>query len=262
MSAGRGGRGYGWKAACALLMILPACSARISSDDQDAGRSDAGAAFADAAGPSFDGADNDEGGGGADCADTSCQANVPACCVGVSSSTCCDAGVPRELPFGTCGGGVAGCPALAGFDVFGAPSPRVDDSGAETVFLPGGEGSESGVLFPEPLDPRLGTITLTARVATPEPPPSGGQIELVGFGLVDAEIDPGGLGRVAPIAGLRVSRNRREVTLVVAGETVFRAAITTEGFVDYGLTLSPTGRVALLRDGAELAALESELGEE
>lgn len=291
MSAGRGGRGYGWNAACALLMILPACSARISSDDQDAGRSDAGAAFADAAGPSldaatqspdasladggpgtmgaaefdpsrggiaacFDGADNDDAGGGADCADTSCQANVPACCVGVSSSTCCVAGVPRDLPFGACGGGVAGCPALAGFDVFGAPSPRVDDSGAGTVFLPGGEGSESGVLFPDALDPRLGTITLTARVATPEPAPSGGQIELVGFGLVDAEIDPGGLGRVAPIAGLRVSRNRREVTLVVAGETVFRAAITTEDFVDYGLTLSPTGRVALLRDGAELAALE------
>ena len=55
---------------------------------------------------------------------------------------------------------------------------------------------------------------------------------------------------------VEVYRTGESGRVTVAGETVFRAAITTEDFVDYGLTLSPTGRVALLRDGAELAALE------
>lgn len=267
----------------ALLLVLPACALSPGADrDGDGGASfDAGGAFVDAgvapgvdggatdASPPpsaepefdasrgglaacFDGVDNDVGGGGADCDDRSCRRGVPACCVGRDGEGCCDDGVAEPLPFAGCDAGLGGCPALDGYSVFGAPSPRVEGG----ALLPGGQDAESGLLFPERLDPREGPIALTAEIATPAAPPTGGQIEVVGFGLVDADVDPGGLGRVSPVAGFRVSRNRAELAFVIAGETLLRERIETDTPVSYRLTVAPSGRIALSADGREVAAID------
>lgn len=200
----------------------------------------------------FDGADND-GDGRFDCQDPSCQANVPSCCVGASSTTCCVESAPVTLPFEGCGSDLSTCQAVTDlFDVFGSSSPRVRtwDGDASETFLPGGQSDDSGVLFPERLDPRTGTIRLAAEVASSTTPPEG-VVDALAVGVVDAGVDPATLTRVTPLAAFVVSRNRQEVGLVVAGETVERWTLPDDAFHRYELTLAPDGTVRFFSDWAE-----------
>ncbi len=194
----------------------------------------------------FDGEDND-GDGLFDCGDASCQRNVRSCCVGRSTTDCCAPGPEEALVGAGCAGLLASC-AIPGvpFATFGSPAPIVArfDGDASEAIVPGGLDVDGGALLLRELDPRAGTLRITARIASPLEAPASGRVETVGFGFVDAGVDAGtGLSRVAPIASLVVSRTRAEVLLVIAGEVVRRWPLTTAMPVDYTLEIDPTGRV-------------------
>ena len=191
----------------------------------------------------FDGDDND-GDGLFDCADLSCQQNVPSCCVGQSSSACCTGGVAQALPIAGCAGPLAGCIDAAEVATFGTPVPTVRTTGTPAL-IPGGQGSDSGALFLRELDPRSGSLRINASIASPLAPPEASRIEMVGLGFVGTGVDPSTVSRVAPLAGVVVSRNRRQVMLVLAGEVVQRWPLETEASVSYTLELDPIGRVRL-----------------
>lgn len=191
----------------------------------------------------FDGRDNDED-GASDCGDSSCQRNVPSCCVGRSSVDCCAPGVEDRLDATGCTGLLADC-GSGGLDfvTFGSPAPTVRDFGDGIVaIVPGGADTDSGAVLSRDLDPRAGTIRLTASIATPLDDPPSGRVETVGVGFVDAAAS-GSLTRVAPIAGLVVSRNRAEVLLMIAGEAVQRWPLEIGVAVTYTLEIDPTGHV-------------------
>lgn len=199
----------------------------------------------------FDGLDND-GDGRSDCGDASCQANVPSCCVGTSSSICC---LPSEtvlLPYESCGADLGSCDAVtAAFDVFGTARPRVEVVGrdAAPTFLPGGQSDDGGVLFPGRLDPRTGSIRLRAQVASSVVPPIDA-LDALAVGLVDAQAEPATLSRVFPAVAFVISRNRQEVGLVIAGETVERWPLPDEAFHEYELVVSPDGTIRFTSDWA------------
>jgi len=188
----------------------------------------------------FDGLDND-GDGASDCSDTSCQLNVPSCCVGQSSETCCDPGVTQSLGLDTCDGPLADCVDAAAFATFGSPVPTV----REGALVPGGQMSDSGALFLTELDPRRGSLRLRATIASSLSAPDAGLVEMVGVGFVDASVDPASVSRVVPLAGVVVSRNRQEILLMVAGEVAQRWSLGVETAITYVLELDPLGRVRL-----------------
>lgn len=193
----------------------------------------------------FDGIDND-GDGVYDCADASCQRNVRSCCVGRASGACCTDGEEQTLTATGCVGPLADC-AIAGvpFATFGAPGPIARELDGVPVVLPGGRESDAGAVLSRALDPRAGALRLEARIAAPLDGGAPEGVEAVGVGLIDARIDVTQLSRPVPIAGLIVSRDRGEVLLVVAGDVVHRAPLTTDAAVDYTLELAPTGEVRL-----------------
>lgn len=204
----------------------------------------------------FDGDDND-GDGRFDCADLSCQTNVPSCCVGQSSATCCSDGAEHALALTGCGPLLSSC-AMPGvpFTAFGSPAPGVRTFAADGVpsLVPGGQAADGGALLDRLLDPRAGAVRLSATIASPLEAPASGRVETVAVGFVDASVDASSLTRVAPIAGVVVSRSRAEVLLVIAGDVVQRWELLTEAPVTYTLELDPTGRVRLAASSGGIAA--------
>lgn len=279
-----------WLAGLALLLALPHCADIRAAEDADGGgggaEQDGGPAALDAgtladaamdpsdpppeydtsrddglaaAAACFDGDDNDDN-DRSDCDDASCQANVPACCVGTFSDACCVPGPPTALPFADCEGRLSACPEVADtFDVFGDTTPRRELIGleAEPTFLPGGSEDDGGVLFPERLDPRRGAIHLTAQVASSTSPPRSGALDALAFGVVDGGVDASSLVRVSPAAAFVVSRNRQEASLVVAGETVDRWPLIDDGFHRYDLVIEPGGVVRFRADEGDWIASEA-----
>ena len=270
-----------------LLCVLPACAShRVEGDAGPPGR-DLDGALVDAAGdaavvdptpigdagaPSFDGGpggeyyesndgvasdncfngDDDDGDGASDCEDRSCRANVPACCVGVSDSLCCEPGEAVSLPIASCDGEVGLCAEIVALaEPFGAPAPTVGERELEarTLVLRGHE-NDSGLLFDEPLDVRAAAVTLTATIAASSIGHDLGT-DFVAVGLVDAE-SAVELLRVTPRIALMVSGNRHEASLLVAGELVQRWPLVDGSFHGYALTSRPDGTVELRRDGALL----------
>ncbi|MCA9607686.1 MAG: hypothetical protein KC619_18890 [Myxococcales bacterium] len=207
------------------------------------GEFDDGLDVATARAACFDGEDND-GDGTSDCGDPSCQRNVPSCCVGRSSVDCCVPGTIERLDPTGCAGVLSGCRSDGlVFTTFGAPAPTVTDFGDPTAaIVPGGMDTDSGAVLSRDLDPRAGTIRLTASIASPLESPPSGRVETVGVGFVDATASSS-LTRVAPVTGLVVSRNRAEVLLMIAGEAVQRWPLEVSTAVTYTLEIDPTGRV-------------------
>lgn len=197
----------------------------------------------------FDGVDND-GDGLSDCADDSCQANVPSCCVGKSSATCCPEGEVERLALEGCVGELASCADPSDVAVFGSPAPTVRSFTGEAgdALVPGGRETDSGALLLRSLDPRSGALTVSASIASPLTAPASGRVETVGVGFVDATTDPADITRVSPSAAVVVSRNRGEILLVVAGEVVRRFDLPSDAAHTYELTLDPVGRVRLGSD--------------
>ena len=202
-------------------------------------------------GACFDGEDNDTN-SLSDCADPSCQAGYPSCCVGASSATCCEDAVERTFPMDACTGSLSGCTSLGAFVLFGSPPPSVGVAMGDTLpsFTAGGDTDHSGMVFPGVLDPRLGEIALRAEIAASSDEPTGGQIDALALGLVDADTNPSAVSTVTPVVAIQISRNRHELALVLLGDVVQRWAITDPLFHEYALAIQPDGAVSLTRDGA------------
>ncbi len=240
------------------LLVLAGCAnlgEPLAADDGGAGQ-DASAGLvpgpefdADRAGAvaCFDGIDNDAD-GAFDCGDPSCQANLPSCCVGATSAICCAEGAPSSLVIDACAGPLAGCGAAEGYDVFGAPGPTVLADGDARAVVPGGaDDRDAGAVRLEPLDPRRGAVVVEARIASGAAGGADGA-ESLALGLVDALTPASSLGRVSPVVGFVIARNRDQVRLVVRDEVVAEAPLPDTLTHLYRLRVEPGGAVTLTID--------------
>lgn len=254
--------------AALLLFALPACGGVWADEDGgpgmdfldaspppsiDAGSltgdvaeyDDARAGFSAPSDACFDGADND-GDGSGDCADISCQQNVRSCCVGATGSTCCADGPSETLPLATCAGPLGVCVDASAIAVFGSPVPRVREIAGSPAFLPGGQTTDGGALFLREFDPRSGVTRIEATLESSDVRLTGGQVEAVAVGFVDASQDVT-VSRVAPVVGVLLSRNRAAALVIVAGETVAEWP-RSDGPVTYAVEIDPAGVVRVSSD--------------
>lgn len=191
-----------------------------------------------------DGLDNNSD-GLMDCADPSCRTNLPSCCVGVADATCCVPGTPVDMGIASCTDGVSSCANAAGFDLFGARSPAFSDitEDGNAVVPNGDELIDSGAVAREPIDPRAGDIVLTAQIAMGER--VDGELETLGFGLLDASVSMATPRAVAPRVGAVLTRNRRALMLMVNGERVDSVELNEPTPIDYTLRVRADGGVSL-----------------
>lgn len=201
----------------------------------------------------FDGADND-GAGGADCADSACS-GLASCCVG--QGDCCGAAptnpLPASLDFSTCvGTAFDACAAtldadrVAGLVAFGSPSPFLDDG----ALAPGGDlDFDSGATIGAPVDLTAHRLVLSATFADAE---GCGDVclESVALGVTE-QVGLGATSHVRPAAALLFSASRNSVALVVASEVV-ASYPRGDASESWELILRPTGTVTVRRDGVEL----------
>ena len=210
------------------------------------------------AGACFDGVDNNAD-ALTDCDDLSCQQNVATCCVGASSAACCTPETPVPLPIADCSGDFSSCAAAQGYRFFGSPSSEIAELSDEHAFIPRGQASDSGLIFDESIDPRRGAAHIQADIGVSEAVPSNGELDVIGVGFVDAELGPsalelGGLERVPLVAGVRISSNREQITLIVLGEVAGRWSIPAARFT-VELTITTDGYAQLTVDTSRLATV-------
>ncbi len=231
-------------------VIAPFLDGGLSAPEYD-GRSDPAAAV-DAC---FNSSDDDSN-GASDCEDSSCRANIPACCVGVSSPECCVASTPSVLPISSCEGSVDTCAELVALaEPFGTPVGQIAVHGSSeplTLVLPG-VNEDSGIASLTTFDPRSRSIRLEASIAGASQGHSNGS-DVIGLGLVDASATPGPMQM--PSVAFLVSGNRGDVSLLLAGEVVQRWRLPSDAFHTYALSVQPGGAIALSRDGEALGSAQ------
>ncbi|MEC7519564.1 MAG: hypothetical protein VYE22_06860 [Myxococcota bacterium] len=193
------------------------------------------------AGACFNGVNEDVGldaeDDGADCDDASC-ASAAICCLGESDAACCVASPRVVHAFGDCDG-VSGC--APGALVFGAPRVAADG------LVPNGdESGDGGLALGEPLDLTRQRVTLTGRLRA-EAECAEDCLEVAAFGVGDAPT----LGRVLPDVAMALRPARREIALLVAGETLHAWRYDGAADLVVSLTLAPTGELTAGVEGME-----------
>ncbi|MGF1470001.1 MAG: hypothetical protein ACFCGT_28095 [Sandaracinaceae bacterium] len=201
----------------------------------------------------FDGLDNDAN-TQLDCQDPSCRANVPACCVGVSSAECCAREPAGALPdLAGCSGDATACAALQDLVVIG-PSPRIvaRPTGGR-VLRPGSGEADSGLVLPGTFDLRAGAVEIRASLVAPESTCEE-CLDAMAVALVPAEPSD---GRLPPALAVALRGSDGVLSLVLRGDVVQRWAVPTGGAVDLVIRARPdrTATVAVLRPGGAIVPL-------
>ncbi len=181
----------------------------------------------------FDGID-DDGNGLIDCADPVCASNQ-VCCVGSADAMCCDGPTTLgSLALVGCDGAAPSTGCLgSSTQLFGQVTPTIETAG----LVPQGGATEGGVVLGDAIDPRAGNLTLSATIVTPATRCTD-CVDGAGIGLLDAVPGPGERARVR--FGIMATGSRDEVTVLVAGEPVARAALST-GTATYSIELDVNG---------------------
>lgn len=188
----------------------------------------------------YDGQDNN-GDGFFDCSDPGC-ASLTSCCVGATSLGCC--GSPElaaTMTLGGCTGSIEGCTGVTGFVGFGSPSSTV---GADRLFPNGDARDDSGIVLTTPLDGQR-ALVVRGLLSTPVGDCGDGCFENVGLGLIAAGATPGPATTLRPLVAVVASAARRELALVLAGETVGRVTLSSAREQQVTLVVLPTGVVSL-----------------
>jgi hypothetical protein len=197
----------------------------------------------------FDGVDNDDN-ARIDCEDEAC-ASWPSCCPG--RGACCGPTLASPLPSALDFRGCVTQPVASrctGGEVaaFGDPGPWVD---ADGWLHAGGREADGGLVVGAPVDLRHYRLRIDVELGRAGCG-AGGCMESAGIAVTEAH--PGGPHPVVrPLVGLLASGERDEVVLLVGDERV--AAWPFEQEIErWTLTLDPTGRAVVERDGASVSS--------
>jgi hypothetical protein len=187
----------------------------------------------------YDGLDNNTD-GLFDCTDPGC-AQLASCCVGANTLACCDAQEPvATMSLDGCSGTVEGCTGLSGLVGFGSPSPLAS---LDRLFPNGDASGDSGIVLTTSLDGQR-ALVVSGLLSTPVGDCGDGCFESVALGLIAGDT-PGSATTLRPLVAVVASAARREISLVLAGETVARAALSTAREQQVTLVVLPTGAVSL-----------------
>ncbi|RZO60694.1 MAG: hypothetical protein EVA89_12915 [Sandaracinaceae bacterium] len=184
----------------------------------------------------FNGLDDDglaggETDGAFDCDDASCG-SAAICCLGETHEACCVPAAGFSIELAACGDPTD---CARGGGVFGAPYLTADG------LVPNGDGvADGGLVVGDALDPTRDRLTLRATLRA-DADCEGDCVEVAAFGLGDAP-DRESM-RITPDVGISLRPARREIALVVAGETLHAWRYDGPADVAATLVLAPNGHL-------------------